>query len=153
MKRPEPARQLSVHDFAAKFLEALAILLNCNEGIGARLPDGCCPDVLRVNTRNNVLFIGDAKVTESPGCRQTQARLLRYLSWVSAHVRRPRALGLFAICFPNRSDGEGWISMVELLGDEVGLTRGKRGVVEFDSQLFVAWFLYDRDCCMSRGRS
>lgn len=153
MNLPEPRRQLSVHDFGAKFLEALAILLNCNESIGAQLPDGCSPDVLRVNTRNNLLFIGDAKVTESPGCRQTQARLLRYFSWLSAYVRRPGALGLFAICFRNRSDEKGWLSAVELLSNEVGLTRGKGGVVEFESHLFVAWFLFDRDCCVSLARS
>jgi hypothetical protein len=153
MNLPEARRQLSVHDFGAKFLEALAILLNCNESIGAQLPDGCCPDVLRVNTRNNVLFVGDAKVNESPGCRQTQARLLRYFSWLSAYIRRPGALGLFAICFHNRLDENGWLRMVELLSNEVGLTSGKGGVVKFDSHLFVAWFLFDRDWCVSPVRS
>lgn len=134
--------RLSTHDSRVEFLDTLAVLLRCTESVGFQLPDGCRPDVLRMDIDRNILFIGDAKVTESPGCKQSQVRLLRYLRWLSAHIDRPKAFGLFAICFGRRIDAEGWLSTISSLAHEISLYTTEPGVVRFDHHLFVAWFLF-----------
>lgn len=134
--------RLSTHDSRVEFLDTLAVLLRCTESVGSQLPDGCRPDVLRMDIDRNILFIGDAKVTELPGCKQSQVRLLRYLRWLSAHIDRPTAFGLFAICFGRMIDAEGWLSTISCLAREISLSTTEKGVVKFDHHLFVAWFLF-----------
>lgn len=133
---------LAKHDAKVEFLDALAILMNCQERVGSRFPDGACPDVLRVNRRKNLLFIGDAKITEAPGCRQTQARLNRYLGWLSLHLHRPKAIAIFAICFENKADRRLWGETISSLSRELDLIAGHTGLVEFDRCLYVAWHVF-----------
>ena len=129
------------HDRKAKFLDTLATLIGCRETVGGWLPDGRRPDVLRLDSKRSVLFIGEAKDTESPGFRATQARLQRYLSWLSAHVARVKGMGIFAVCFRRESDSRNWVETVLYLGHEVDLYYTDYGLERFGSGFLIAWFI------------
>ena len=137
----KPEDRLAVHEYRVQFLNTLAMLLGCKETFGTEFPDGKRPDVLRVDSKGGVLFIGDAKNTESPKCQATQARLLEYLSWLSAHVSRDGRVGIFAICFGRDSDTQGWKETICSLAHQVSLVFSDHGVEKFEPEINVAWFL------------
>lgn len=126
------------HERKVEFLDALAVLTGCEEAMGGALPDGSRPDVLRLDSRRRILFVGDAKHSESPGDRETQTRLLGYARWLSAHIRNGGA-GVFAICFTRESDTAAWIQVVGMLGHEAGLPCAKCRVERFEPRLAVVW--------------
>lgn len=129
------------HDERAEFLACLATMLGCWEEVGGELPDGRRPDVLRVDSRRNVLFVGDAKHTEGPSCSATLGRLQEYLRWASVHVRRRDGIAVFAVCFGRSQDETGWVHAGTALGREVGIEFEDHGVECFGLDLFVAWFV------------
>ena len=53
-----------IHESNVRFLDTLAILSGCKEHISSSLPDGKRPDVMRVNSKRRLLFIGEGKNTE-----------------------------------------------------------------------------------------
>ncbi len=133
--------RLRNHDQMVKFLDTLAVLIGCKGSIGGQLPDGLRPDVLRIDAKHGVLFVGDAKYTETPRCLDTQVRLQGYLRWCLAHVLHDNRVGVFAICFRKWSDAKRWVEVVSLLGREVGLSFSGHGIERFDTNLFVVWFV------------
>lgn len=135
-----PAGGLPSHERRVRSLDALATLIGCRETLGPCLPDGLRPDVLRIDSRRGALFIGDAKDTESPGNRATQARLQTYLRWLAAHAASGRGSGIFAIGFGRGADAPGWVETATLLGREARLRYVAQGVDRFDADLLVAWF-------------
>jgi hypothetical protein len=137
---------LAAHNHKVQFLDSLAILLGCMESIENELPDGRRPDIMRMDKKRGLLFIGDAKQTESPGCLTTQVRLLEYFRWLSAHVSRENAVAIFAICFRKVPDTYGWARTVYTLAHEVGLIPLNRGVERFGPGLVVAWFIFRWTC-------
>ena len=136
--------RLVAHDEKVEFLDAFAVLAGYKEHYGQSLPDGKRPDVLRVDTQNRLLFIGDAKNTEGPHCRETQVRLLRYLRWLAAYVKREASTGVFALCFGNVLAAQGWVDTVSLLSREVGLSPEKHRIHQFDPSLALVLFTYDQ---------
>lgn len=134
--------RLSVHNDKVRFLDALAVLMGCKEAIGGALPYGEHPDVVRVDSKHGILFIGDGKNTESPGCTDTRLRLLRYLRWLAAHVSDRDRSGIFSICFGRKADSEGWLETVGILAHEAGLPCPEYGVTSFGPGLNVVWFVY-----------
>lgn len=110
-------RSLELHGVRTTFLDTLAVLSGCYEPIGSSFPDGCRPDVARVNLSKRFLFIGDAKNTESPGNIATRERLLCYLRWFEAHVRAGGD-GVFAICVGYDADIRGWVEAIKTLVNE-----------------------------------
>lgn len=137
----ESRGRLAAHDSKAHFLDTLAALIGCKEGIGGALPDGRRPDVLRINRRRRILFLGDAKHTESPTDKATQARLLGYLRWLSAHVNTQQGLGIFAICFGREADTYRWIETIYMLGCEADINFTWHGVRQFEPGLITVWFV------------
>lgn len=133
--------RLAEHDLRVRFLDTLAVLVGYKESLGGQLPDGLRPDVLRYDSRKGRLFVGDAKNTESPGCLETQVRLLRYLRWLYAHSCSGERSGVFAICFGKSSDARGWVNTVSLLGREAGICFTEYEVERFTQGMLVAWFL------------
>lgn len=127
-----------VHELRVDFLDALAILMGCEDALGAALPDGSRPDVLRVDSTRRVLFVGDAKHSESPGNRETQARLLRYMRWLSSHVQGG-GIGVFAVCFGRDSDTAAWVETLAMLCSEAGLEHTEKGVERFEPGMTVVW--------------
>ena len=135
-----PHSRFEVHDERARFLDTLAILLGCRENLGGTLPDGKRPDVIRVNSAQGVLFIGDAKNTESPNSRATQSRLLTYLFWLSAHLDKEGRSGVFALCYGRKSDTGLWIKTILQLGRIAGISFFNYRVEEFTPHLLVVCF-------------
>src|SRR5690349_7368217 len=114
------ASRMSEHQSRVEFLRALVTLA----GYSVRLPcllGGLIPDVLQFSPSSGGLFVGDAKHTESPRDQQMQVRLLRYLSFLKLHVRRPGTHGVFAICFGDHAEGYEWTRTIAMLMSEVGI--------------------------------
>jgi hypothetical protein len=130
----------SPHDIRAEFLDNLAVLMGFTTNLACGLPDGRRPDVLRMNIEHGSLFLGDAKDTETPGCQETQVRLLAYFRWLAIQVNHREGLGLFALCVKPGSDVAGWVRTVLWLGREVGILNIKYDVKKFDSRTAVVWF-------------
>lgn len=134
--------RLASHNARVEFLNSLATLMGCTQSLGGQLPDGRRPDVLRIDSERGVLFIGDGKHTETPHCVATQARLLGYLRWLKGHVQRPGSTGIFAICFGNPLDADGWAHTLSTLAHEANLPVGRQGFERFDHRLFVVWSVF-----------
>lgn len=128
----------TAHGRRVEFLDALAILMGCEGTLNGELPDGRRPDVLRYDMERRTIFIGDAKHWETPGNRETQARLQHYFKWLRSHVEGG-GWGVFAVCFGRESDTSAWTETIRMLGREVGLDYARRGVERFEPGLTVAW--------------
>jgi hypothetical protein len=135
-------RRLDIHDARVGFLETLANLMGCHVTIGGMLPDGSRPDVLRFDVRRGLLFVADAKNTETPGARWTQARLLKYLGWVRTHTLAGRGAAIFAMCVGTETDLVAWLNCLGMLGDEIGLVARSEGVKHFPPRVGVVWAVY-----------
>lgn len=83
----------SAHESRVAELETLAALAGF---VGlVVLPWRLRPDVVRICPGNGALFLGDAKHTETAGCRATRARLRWYgLIALSLHARRTITVAL-----------------------------------------------------------
>lgn len=130
----------SAHAEREEFLRNLASLVGCPCGIGGCFPDGSRPDVLRIGVKRRLLFLGDAKDSETPGCAATSDRLRGYMGWLRAHVRRG-GVGIFAVCFGRRADAQGWLRTVSRLADLTGVTIAAADVANFSSGPMVAWLI------------
>lgn len=113
-------KRISEHDLRAQFLDSLAVLMGYKEVLERGLPDGLRPDVLRLCTGGNRIFIGDAKDTEPPVCAETQVRLNRYMRWLAVFIRRG-GRGVFAISFTRTSDLGAWCDTLKMLAYEAGI--------------------------------
>jgi hypothetical protein len=131
--------RLQPHDYRTRFLEALATLIGCQESFGRELPDDRRPDVMRMDSAHNVLFLGEAKNSETPGNVATRARLQRYLLWLSTHVLRRDGVGVLALCIGHREDACLWHQVVLMLGSEVGIAPDVHGVERFGPGLVLVW--------------
>jgi hypothetical protein len=135
-------KRLKDHNSMALFLDALAILVGCRDSIGGVLPDGKRPDVLRIDLDREILFMGDAKNTESTGNKETLVRLLSYLRWLASHIAKSDRIGIFAICFVERADSTKWENAVLMLAREIDLMCTEFGTNTFGLGLNVAWFIF-----------
>jgi hypothetical protein len=81
-----PARPSAAHELRVVDLTTMAVLAGFDVAVDV-LPDGSRPDVLRASTtRRTVVFLGDAKSSETPGNLDTAQRLRRYMLFASAYV-------------------------------------------------------------------
>lgn len=127
------------HEQRVQFLHTLAVLAGFPLRFNVELPDGRRPDVIHLDLTRNLLFIGDGKDTETPGCTATRARLHAYFLWVRAHVCSRGGAATVALCFGERSCAERWLSALTDLADDVGVTVDGLGVTEFTMGFVVAW--------------
>ncbi len=141
-----PSRHNPLHEERVDFINTIAILSGCTTGIGAVFPDGRRPDVLRVNLRDGILFVGDAKNTETPKSTKTQGRLLSYLLWLRSNVAGGHRKGVFTLCYGRDKDTRGWIRVVIQLGRSIGLVFSDLGVLTFNQDTKLVWFV-----CNSTG--
>jgi hypothetical protein len=130
---------LAEHDKKARLLNDLAILLGCDGGLHSGFPDGRRPDVVRIDVVRQILFIGDAKQTETPRCEMTRIRLRNYLRWLRAHVCDAERLGIFALCFEKRSHRKGWSQTIIDTAALVGLQTHRHGFCSFGERLNMVW--------------
>ena len=127
------------HESRRKVLDSLAILSGYPQEMYDGLPDGRRPDVLRLDAKQQRLFIGDAKDSESPSDLNTKVRLLAYFRWLSVHVIARGGCGTMAICFGNPHHINGWIITLEELAKEACIVKYHIGAERLDSELLVAW--------------
>lgn len=144
MSRPP---QSNPHETRVAFLHALAATSGCHRVYNGALPDGRRPDVLRLDTDRNMIFIGDGKDTESPGCTATLARLAGYFRWLRVHVQDRGGAAVFAICFGNRDHHRLWLPAIQCLAAEVCISPQEADTVSFDSGLMVAWLTFGDNRC------
>lgn len=108
------------HAERAEVLDALAMMVGCTRSLAGLLPDGVRPDVLRVDVERGLLFVGEAKHTESPGRADTLVRLQRYFNWAAAH-RRLGGTVVGAVCFGREADRQDWAEALVRLAREAAL--------------------------------
>lgn len=128
----------STHDRRVAFLASLATLVGCT-GHVPYLPDGRRPDVLAIDVRRRLLFVGEGKDSESPHCRATQARLQRYLEWAAVHLRHEAATAVCAVCFGREGDARAWLAVLAMLANEAPVDLVREGVARFGPGLLVAY--------------
>ena len=127
------------HEARRDTLHALAVLAGYTLELPAGFPDGRRPDVARLHAHRRSVFIGDAKDSEGPLGMWTRVRLLAYLRWFAAEVRRQGSDGVFVVCFGVRTDAQRWCDTLRLLAREVGLTAAGLGEEEFGEGFSCAW--------------
>jgi hypothetical protein len=111
--------------------------MGCADSFPCALPDGRRPDVIAFGPGRRLVFIGDAKDTETPGCVATWTRLRAYLPWARAIVASGRSL-VFGLCFGELEDLDGWANGLAAIAAEAGLTGTVR-VVSFGPGYHLAW--------------
>ena len=129
------------HERRVGLLEDLAALLGCHEGMGGQFPTGERPDVLRVCVERRMLFVGEAKDSEAPGCSATQVRLQRYLNWCRPWASRGTCV--VALCFGDSSQRLRWVQIVNDLVVEADMDLPKVELTKIGSGLFVASFTWN----------
>ncbi len=134
------SRSLVEHNNNAALLSDLAVLLGCSADLQGRFPDGQRPDVLRADFKNRILFLGDAKHTETPGCALTRFRLRSYFRWLSpiwgAHIC------IAALCFTNARHRRGWMDRLVELGESSHLTPLTTGCASFGRKFNLVWIAF-----------
>jgi hypothetical protein len=120
------------HSLRVSILEELGSLIGCHQRVFTTLPDGCRPDVCKMALHSGLIFLGDAKDTETPGCRATAQRLSRYSDWLASHVKSGRS-GALAICHAKDRYSTGWIVLLERLTSRSGLNGSFAEVITLDT--------------------
>ncbi len=126
-----------LHEARVETLATLATLTGFENGPDV-LPGGARPDVLLLRARDGVVFIGDAKATETPGNAETYERLGRYANFLTTWVERGLS-GILALAV-NVADADGWLWVLRDLS--LGPSGGRRvpGHVDLiDVETAVIW--------------
>ncbi len=132
--------RLDEHERLVKFLDTMAVMLGCAQTLNSHFPDTTRPDVIRMSTKLNVLFVGDAKNTESPDSVSTQERLFNYVLWMSLFLSNNNKRKIvFAICHNKRENSHSWLKMLFSLFSRSGIYPSQYGVEEFDSSTYIEW--------------
>lgn len=101
----------SCHETRVDLLFGLACLLGCVSR-QQLLAVGSIPDVVAVNVGDTVLFIGDAKYSETPNDINCQTRIYRYLRVAGERLRGSTKFAIFALCYGNAYHASGWREMI-----------------------------------------
>jgi hypothetical protein len=130
------------HEDRRRTLDALGILLGCTANLTAGLPDGSRPDVLRLSTTQRLLFLADAKDTETPGCKATAARLRRYLEWVRTHVTVMGGAAIVALAVGRPPERLRWLETLRNSASDVGLRPSTEGTDILDHTCALVWIAF-----------
>ena len=122
-----------LHELRVRYLETLATLVGHTSEI--QLYRGNRPDVVRADPRRLGLFIGDAKASESPGCRETRRRLAEYISSADVWLRAGYTANL-AICH-GAERNESWAALLNSLADWSGYSAQRLNVYRLDRDTSV----------------
>jgi hypothetical protein len=108
-------RPSAEHEVRVEILGDLALLLGFTTPL-QRLPCQLRPDVCLLNSDSGGIFIGDAKVSERPGCSATAQRFSRYLGCLLLS-RFLLSKSICAICFGELGQREEWRNfLIETIG-------------------------------------
>jgi hypothetical protein len=132
--------RLREHERLVEFMDNMAILLNCTQTLNGQFPDETRPDVVRLNTKKGLLFVGDAKNTESPRSSFTQERLLNYLVWQSSFLLGGyNRKAIFAICTNHPNNASIWINVINTLLNIAEINPARSGINNFDNDTCIIW--------------
>jgi len=109
------------HETLRDLLEDVAVLAGFCVRVEPPLDSGKRPDVLRVRPRDRLLFLGEAKSTETPGCAETRARLFSYMRWIHGVITPTVTAAVIVIAFPHRVSADTWAAALRGLAKEAGL--------------------------------
>ncbi len=138
---PEHSPRGRMHRDRTELLKSLAVLFGCAQRVDA-FADGARPDILRSDASKAVLFLGEAKDTETPGNTETQIRLLAYFRWIKAYLRRGGRRAIVAVCFGEAAHSKKWKDTLEFLSAETNLVPLQAGSERFDGKARIVWCLY-----------
>jgi hypothetical protein len=127
------------HRARAQFLRDLAVLIGCSAALEVQLPDGCQPDVFATNPRRDLLFLGEAKHSESPSNRAACYRLARYVGWAGAFARRAAGRAMVAVCHGSASDP--WGAVLHEIAEDGGLPGAAVYRTPFSAELTLVWLV------------
>lgn len=126
------------HQDKVVLLETLGDLIGCTQTFP--LSDGLLPDVLRIDNSQTLIYFGDAKQTETSNNRDTQERLLGYLLWLSSFLSKPGRNGIFALCFKDASDLNGWVKTIQKLAAQANINFSGYKFDQLDVESNLIWF-------------
>jgi len=122
------------HERRREALATMAVLAGC-EMLLEGLPDGSLPDVLRWRACDGLLFIGEAKDTESPNCQATQLRLHGYACWLRSQSRP----GVLAVVHCAKHN-VGWLRLVT---EEAGQAGSAVRQLHLSASEALTWVLFE----------
>lgn len=128
------------HESRVHLLFGLACLLGCVSR-QRLLADGSIPDVVAVNMGGTVLFIGDAKYSETPNDSSCRTRIYRYLRIASERLQGATKLVIFALCYGNAYHASGWSEMIVSALREFHITIISSGMDTFPPNSHVMIFV------------
>lgn len=131
-------RSLFQHETKVEVLKTISDLIGCTKTFP--LADGIAPDVVRINASQTLLFVGDAKETESPKNKQTKIRLYNYLLWIRAYILKPNRSSIFAICFRDISDYSRWVISIQELIKIVDIDFSSFKLTQIDQEINLLYF-------------
>ena len=128
-------RPSAEHEDRVLMIHDLAILMGYHKELG-NLPSWIRPDVSRRNTSTGGVFVGDAKVSETPGSSSTQHRFLNYARWLA---RSGASLGssVCAICYADEQQTDTWRRFLALTLLTSGITCREIRSVPLDFPVMV----------------
>lgn len=123
------------HEKRRELLETVATAAGYLDRVPAVFRCGLRPDVWRLRRESRVVFIGEAKETERPTCKETRERLMAYVAWLLK--ARPR-VAVLAVCFGREEDAEGWGEVLHTLTSKISeeTTLTYRSI---DPETHLAW--------------
>lgn len=138
MSAPSPAHELRVRE-----LESLATL----SGITGAVQLGLLaePDVVRVDLGRRLLFVGDAKETETPGNRRTRSRLASYVREADLVLAKGGTC-VIAIAHPVPSSARRWANLLNGILEGAGLPASSVTSCTIDSTITVTAAVARRPC-------
>jgi hypothetical protein len=126
------------HEERVGFLRGLAELIGCDRCLnGKRFLGEERPDVLAVDRSSKILFLGDAKATETPGNIATLARLTSYLRALSFTSDFDSVV--VALCFGRSSEASAWNQNLKMVARESGITFRRSGHTQFQKGYVLVW--------------
>lgn len=128
----------ALHEKRRKLLDSIATLAGYKVELAHGLPDGCRPDVLRINPQERGLFIGEAKNCEPPSNLSTRVRLYAYFRWLLIHTVDGGG-GILAICFGNVRDTIGWTYNFNTMANEAGVPFNSIHTTKVGPGLLIIW--------------
>lgn len=128
----------ATHEERVQALHSLATLVGCVIDWPA-LPDGSRPDALRLNPRTGLLFIGDAKHTETPGCSATLSRFRQYSRAAGVYVASVRATAVLALCHSGVPQSSRWDALLKSSVPEEAVEVVSRRSFRLEGLGVVSW--------------
>ncbi len=124
-----------LHEERVDILDQLSRLAGCT--VRCTLGPGLLPDVLLAHASSRLLFLGEAKRSETPGNIETERRLRRYLRAVRPLQRHGYAIRL-AVC-GDRSEAAKWSKLLSRLAASERLAVSVSGSADVGCAERVVW--------------